>query len=132
MRRLDDRGRICLPPEAVNGEQVLAVLDAPGRVRLLPWKPHGEAVARRRDELLAIEPKTPAIFEALRQVEDRYQLISLEKEPRFTPSPNISLHLSLAGDDFYLWRYPDRLEVWSPAYRNARLLEVAPEVEDLP
>jgi hypothetical protein len=133
VRRLDERGRICLPPEAVNGEVVLAILDAPGRVRLLPWKDQGEAIAKRRNEMRSIEPRTVVILEALRQIEDRYQLVSLEKPPRFTPSPNMSLHLGLGVDKFYyLWRYPDWLELWSPAYRNARLPEVAVELEGLP
>jgi hypothetical protein len=136
VRRIDDRQRICLPTDAVNayGKQVLAVLDRPGRVRLLPWKTHGEAVAKRREELLARE-RTPETLEALRQIEDRYQRISLISEPRFTPSPNMAVHLGVTpreGEVFYLWRYPDHLEVWSPAYRNESLPKIAPELEGLP
>jgi hypothetical protein len=136
VRTLDDRARICLPAEVVNayGKLVLAVLDRPGRVLILPWKPHGDAVASRRDQLLSVAPTTPGALEALRQIEDRYQRIPLS-EPRFTPSPNMFLHLRLEareGEKFYLWRYADHLEVWSPAYRDARLLEIAPELEGLP
>jgi bifunctional DNA-binding transcriptional regulator/antitoxin component of YhaV-PrlF toxin-antitoxin module len=135
VRAVDDRGRITLPAESAKrfGGQVLLVLGEPGRLRLLPWDPHGIAVALRRDDLRSKDPTDERILEALRQIEDRYQHQPLEKEARFTPSSNVRLHLGFEFGDYYLWRYPDALEVWSLAYRNARCsAPLAQELDGLP
>jgi len=73
------------------------------------------------------------VLEALRQFEDRYLCLTIEKDGRLRLPQPAMVHLGIAaGVLLVAWRYPSRLELWSLAYRNERLRRVAEELSDLP
>jgi len=132
-------GRISLPKtfsEVAGGRavRVLAVCPEAGRIDLRAWDSDGASVAARRSALIARGPPfEEPVLEALRQFEDRYLCLTIEKDGRLRLPQPAMVHLGIAaGVLLVAWRYPSRLELWSLPFKNERLRRVAEELSDLP
>jgi DNA-binding transcriptional regulator/RsmH inhibitor MraZ len=125
--QVDRRGRITLGVGLVEdvGRELLGVLNVPGRVRLLPWKPHGEQV-RRRSAMLA--NSLAENVEALQDLHSVYERVTVDSQGRFVLPPGARLHLGVAHGPVIVWQLPKAIELWSPAFRDGRLPE---DVDDL-
>jgi hypothetical protein len=148
LAKVDDRGRLHLPLNFTGSVtwlkqqdgtvSALAILEAPGLLRLLSWEQEGKRVQGRRAELLeriAIDTRDTEALETLMLIEDRYKTLSIPKELRPTLPKEALLHLGILGAipcHVYLERYGDALEVLSPSYRNERLRTHATRLVDLP
>jgi hypothetical protein len=138
---LDERGRIKLPVRITESlswladRDTLAVLSTPGIIRLYPWTPAGEAVLRRRRELLERTKDEPSTYEILRALEDRYKRLKIPKSVRPTLTNEMILHLGLApyvSTSVYLWRIADTVEINSSPHRTQHLADEWEELSDLP
>jgi DNA-binding transcriptional regulator/RsmH inhibitor MraZ len=128
------RGRVVLPSRFVDlvGKDALVVSDVPGRVRLLPWHPNGERVHQRSTDLRGSLAEATSL-RALVDLESLYERVAIEDDGRFTLPPGARLHLGVEpGSDFIAWALRDHVELWSLAHRNARLEDVASELDDMP
>jgi hypothetical protein len=141
-RRLRERDRLSIPwlflegPDwqLANGGDVLAVLSAPGRIRIVPWVPSGEKVWRRRDELE--DQDDSEAIEALMHLVDVYQRVAVEKAGqagRITITEYLSAHL---GQDstaaIYVVGAASSVELWASWYRNKRIETRHRSLQDLP
>src|SRR5262249_12528522 len=101
-----------------------------GRVRLVSWAL--AAAVQARIELLSAEQDDEAAADELLLLQDRYQRIEVDSDLRIDPPEHTLLHLEVASGAVFLARFPERLELWSVAYREARLARASREQEGLP
>jgi hypothetical protein len=138
---LDDRGRLKIPAKIIDGaswlvgRETLAVLTAPGLIRLHPWESAGLAVLDRRRELAERAKVEPSTFEVLRALEDRYKRFSIPRSVRPTLTNEMILHLGLTPSvptSIYVWRIADTVELNSSIHRIQHLRDDWEELGDLP
>ena len=138
---VDQRGRCSLSARLRDrldwiqpGLEVLAVLEAGGRVRLLPWE-RAESVRARLEALTKSlsGPDASSAAEGLILLQDRYQRLALDKTSRLELPPHICAHLDAVGRGvIFAVRLPDHLELWSERFRERQLVEAERVAEDLP
>ena len=115
---------------------VLLVFSEPGKIKLLPWSPHGEKVLGRYHELSQAE-QTAATLEALRLIQDKYGRLLIDDEHRPYLGDAALTHLGCPLDrgvksTVYVTLYPDCLVIMSTDLRNAALLQGIDLLDDLP
>jgi hypothetical protein len=138
---VDDRGRFKLPirisegVEWLNGRETLAILRTPGVIRLRQWEIEGEAVLRRRRELIEEAKSDPALLEIVRALEDRYKRFRIPPSGRPTLTDEMLLHLSLKPSvpaSIYVWCISDTIELASTDHRIVTLATRWEELDGLP
>jgi hypothetical protein len=143
---IDGRGRIRFLPRWTNripwwkstsseGFDVLMVFVEPGLISFRDWISDGEQVAARFAQIAA-EDDDDAL-EALRLIQDRYQKLPIDKERRAHLGDPALAHLGLpiqrgSRSTVYVAVYPSRLDIFSVAYRNEKLVIGSPLLDDLP
>lgn len=141
--RIDERDRVVVPPgffrgtawKLDDGGDVLAVLEAIGCVRLLPWSPKGDEVLATQRELEARDDDDEDALDALQQLEHKFHRLTVEKPRRLKLSDYVLQHLQpnwpLPSQVFVL-SYPDRVELWSPEFHGMRVRRLHPLLRWLP
>jgi hypothetical protein len=141
---IDDRGRLDFPPRVAEYvewlskqvTQCLMVLREPGRLELLCWDTEGIQVIERRRQIAEAAKSDSSMWEALRNLEDRYHRLSLPADHRkISLGANALLHLGLPEkviSPVYLIGFPDRVGVLSPSRRNQLIQEIPAILSDLP
>jgi len=143
---LDERGRLHLLPRWVsrvdwlnsagkNDIDALMVLIEPGLIAFHDWKVDGPRIAKRYKDI-ATSSDADA-FEALRLIEDRYCRVKITKDRRPHLGDAALAHLGLPikrseKSLVYVVIYPNRIEILSPAFRNAKLISGTHQLDDLP
>jgi hypothetical protein len=142
---IDGRGRFHVQPRWIarlawwpTGDEeakVLMVFEEPGLIALRDWKTEGLLVANRFEEL---RPHTDEeTLEELRLLTDKYRPLPFDRRWRAHLGDAALAHLGFsiargANHNLYVAVFPQRLMLLSPAYRNAKLLEGSPTIDDLP
>jgi len=138
---IDERHRVHLPGrfteglDWLSGTQPKAVMkfERPGRISLFSWDQHGSLIAAKRDELLQKLPDEE-VEAALLVLQDRYREVGGERG-RLT-LPIVALVHLFGGKEFdkyvFVVRTGSRVEIWSVAYRNEKLLKGSPFLDDMP
>lgn len=108
----------------------------PGRIRLLPWDPHGRLVESRFAEIAQNGPDNDAL-ETLRLIQDRYSDLMIDEEHRPYLGDAALTHLGLTLDrgtksTVYIVIYPESLEILSVDYRDRKNLIGSEGLDDLP
>jgi hypothetical protein len=139
VRELDQkRGRLTLSPRCLaaltwvpaTGKLLcLLVMEEPGRVRVLPWEPHGLKVVERRRAAAESEE-----YETILRLDDHYLRSTIVAGRLVLPELAVT-HLQprrTRSATFYVIAVADGLEIWSVAYRNGRRQTWPDDFEDLP
>lgn len=133
---IDRRRRIYFPPHVTDGlewfdrsSDILSLmkLDEPGRIVLLSWRDHNPSLQAERARLSARLPD-PEAEEALLILADRYRELPGERKGRPTLSTAAMVHLcgpQAFDSHVFVARYASKLEIWSVAYRNERILKIS-------
>ena len=145
LARLDGRGRIhvlprwssrltWLPAPAVTEVIALLEMPEPGILSLKPWEPNGTSVMAKWAVLHGSEDETP--LEVFRLMQDRYQRLAIPVDRRPYLGDLALQHLGLptergATSNVYVAVGGDRIDVFSPSYRNTKLLEGHILLDDL-
>lgn len=143
---IEARGRLNILPRWRNkviwlsssGDQnieALMIFSQPGLISLRDWKTSSPAVIQRLKEL-SDSPDDEAL-EALRLIQDRYQKLLIPAKDRPSLSDAALAHLGIdvpRGPKFliYVCTFADRIDLMSPQYRNAKLIEGHQLIDDLP
>jgi DNA-binding transcriptional regulator/RsmH inhibitor MraZ len=99
-------------------------------MRLLPWA-MGDPVRAKLEDLASSSGEE--VEDALLLLHDRYQRLVLDQDARLDLPGHVANHLQIADPAaLFLARYRDRVELWSTAYREARLSRAARSFPDLP
>jgi hypothetical protein len=140
------RGRLNILPRwrkrvvwlmSTDKSEVLAlmVFVEPGLISIRAWEPDGPRIQQRFAELSASsDAEAP---EALRLIQDRYQRLVIPAKDRPSLGDAALAHLGLRVERgrksvIYVCVSPDKIELMSPAYRESKLTEGHPLIEDLP
>jgi hypothetical protein len=110
------------------------VFSKPGLISLRDWKTSSPAIFQRIDELS--ESSDEDALEALRLIQDRYQKLIIPARDRSSLGDAALAHLGIDlvdGSKFllYVCIFSDRIDLMSPQYRNAKLLEGHQLIDDL-
>ena len=144
--RVDMRGRLNILPRwrqrvawlASPGESnvdALMIFVEPGLISIEDWKKDGPRIQQRFTDIAA---STDAdLFRALRLIQDRYQRLVIPARDRAALGDGALFHLGFQFEreqEFivYVCVFPDRIELMSPEYRNLKLIEGHPLIDDLP
>jgi hypothetical protein len=115
--------------------QALMIFSEPGLICIRSWEPTGPAIEQRFAEL-SESPDSEAL-EALRLIQHRYQRLIIPARERPSLGDAALAHLGLPihreqKSLVYVTVLEDRIEVMSSAYREAKLTEGHPLLDDLP
>lgn len=113
----------------------LMVLAVPGLISIRNWEPDGPQIQQRYAEIAASTDVDAA--EVLRLIHDRYQRLLIPAKDRASLGDAALAHLGLQVERgtksiIYVCVSFDKIELMSPAYRNSKLTEGHPLIEDLP
>ena len=139
----DERGRVRFPPRITSGIEwfqkgafnCLMVLDIPGRVVLLPWKPFGEQVIEKRRELIEEFSADSTLRDALISLEYRYHRLPIPVDSRPYVGSLALFHLDLPEgipSRAHLIRFPEGLEFISSSCRREMSRKFLHQFPDLP
>ncbi len=140
---IDERGRVRLPPRITSGVEwfegrkfdCLMVLDEPGRVILLPWKPYGDEVVEKRREIIEELSKDSTEREFLSALTCRYHRISIPSDSRPYVGSFVLLHLGFPegiSSRAYLIQFPDSIEIVSREFYLKACRKFLSQFPDLP
>jgi hypothetical protein len=113
----------------------LMVFVEPGLISIRAWEPDGPRILQRFAELLtSTDADAP---QALRLIQDRYQRLVIPAKDRPSLGDAALAHLGLRVERgqksvIYVCVSSDKIELMSPAYRESKLTEGHPLIEDLP
>jgi hypothetical protein len=113
----------------------LMVLAEPGLISIRDWEPDGPRIQQRFAEIAASsDADAPA---ALFLIQNRYQRLIIPAKDRPSLGDAALAHLGLqvergAKSVIYVCVSSDKIELMSPTYRNSKLTEGHPLVDDLP
>lgn len=143
---IDARGRVRFLPRWTNwipwwrdttneGFELLMVFVEPGLISFRDWITDGERIAARLGQIAASDDEDA--LEAMRLIQDRYQKLPIDKERRAHLGDPALAHLGLpvergAKSTVYVAVYPSRIDVFSVAYRNQKLIVGSSLLDDLP
>jgi hypothetical protein len=129
LQRVEDGGRrIQIPAPGrqcvrwlknAAAQSALIELGEPGRVRLHPWEPCGEAVVARQRELGAADGDA---MDELLILAERFRRVHIEKNGRLPLHEREQFHLDLSEDtkrQVLLICLPDEIQLWSEEFRRA-------------
>jgi hypothetical protein len=111
------------------------VFAEPGLISIRAWEPDGPRIQQRFTEIVSSEDADA--LQALRLIQDRYQrlLIPAKERPSLGDAAlsHLGLHVERGEKSLiYVCISRDRIELMSPAYREAKLTEGHPLIDDLP
>jgi hypothetical protein len=111
------------------------VFSKPGLISLRDWKTSSPAILKRIEELSEIPDDDD--LEALRLIQDRYQKLVIPANDRSSLGEAALAHLGIDlanGSKFliYVGIFANRIDLMSPQYRNAKLIEGHQQIDDLP
>jgi hypothetical protein len=140
------RGRLNILPRwrkrigwllSAEGSDVLAlmVFAEPGLILIRAWEPDGPRIQERFAEIASSHDADAP--QALRLIQDRYQRLVIPARERASLGDAALAHLGLKverGKKFliYVCVSSDRIELMSQAYRETKLAEGHPLIDDLP
>lgn len=140
------RGRLNILPRwrkkvawlaSAEGAEVLAlmVFAEPGLISIGPWEPNGPRIQQKYAEIASSDDAEAA--QALRLIQDRYHRLMIPAKERSSLGDAALAHLGLQVERgkkslIYVCISLDKIELLSPAYREAKLIEGHPLIEDLP
>jgi hypothetical protein len=113
----------------------LMILAEPGLISIRQWEPDGPRIQQRFAELAAsADADAP---EALLLLQSRYQRLVIPAKDRPSLGDAALAHLGLQVERgtksvIYVCVFADKIELMSSLYRNSKLTEGHPLVEDLP
>ena len=143
---VDRRGRVNILPrwrrriawlKAAGDADVEALMtfSEPGLITITDRKKDGPRIQQRFEELSNSEDADA--LEALRLLQDRFQRLIIPAKDRPSLGDGALVHLGLSVERgrksvIYVCVFPDRIELMSEEYRNSKLLEGHPLIDDLP
>jgi hypothetical protein len=143
---IDGRGRFHMQPRWIDrlawwqtdhpdGYTVLMVFDKPGVIEFRDWRTDGQLVSSKHEELK--DQMGEEALEALWVLADRYRPLRFDKRGRAHLGNPALAHLGFligrgAKHNLYVVVFPDRLLLFSPTYRDSKLMEGSPLLDDLP
>jgi hypothetical protein len=115
--------------------EALMIFVEPGLVSIRDWKAHSPSILQRYAELSA-SADTDSI-DALRLIQDRYQRLVIPAKDRPSLGDGALAHLGLSIERgkksiVYVCTFSDRIDVMASDYRNAKLIQSNPLIDDLP
>jgi hypothetical protein len=124
-----------LRPSQEPHTDALMVFSKPGLISLRDWKTSSPAILKRIEELSEIPDDDD--LEALRLIQDRYQKLVIPANDRSSLGEAALAHLGIDlanGSKFliYVGIFANRIDLMSPQYRNAKLIEGHQQIDDLP
>jgi hypothetical protein len=144
--QVEKRGRLNILPRwrsritwlnAVSDADVEALMtfSEPGLITISDWKREGPRIQQRFEELST--SKDADALQALRLIQDRFQRLKIPARDRSSLGDAALAHLGLGVERgrksiIYVCVFPDRIELMSEEYRNSKLLEGHPLIDDLP
>jgi hypothetical protein len=144
--RIEARGRLNILPRWRNrvawlgqsgghNTEALMVFSTPGLISLRDWKSSSPAILQRIADLS--ESPDDDDLEALRLIQDRYQKLVIPANDRSSLGEAALAHLGIDGASgskflIYVCIFTDRIDLMSPHYRNAKLIEGHHLIDDLP
>jgi hypothetical protein len=113
----------------------LMIFVEPGFISIEDWKKDGLRIQQRFADI-AVSTDADS-FRALRLIQDRYQRLVIPARDRPTLGDGALSHLGLPFEKerksiVYVCVFPDRIELMSSEYRNLKLIEGHPLIDDLP
>jgi hypothetical protein len=140
---IDGRGRFHMQPRWIERlswwpgnekAQVLMVFQEPGLIALREWKTDGLRVVNTFEELR--QQNDDVALENLRLLKDRYRpLVFSDSRAHLGDAALAHLGFPIARGtkhNLYVAVFPRHLALFSPAYRDSKLLEGSPLLDDLP
>jgi hypothetical protein len=141
---VEKRGRLSIAPRWrkripwLTGSgpiEALMTFNEPGLITISDWKKDGPRIQQRFEELSKSDDADA--LEALRLIQDRFQRLNIPSKERPSLGDAALAHLGLNTErnrkfTIYICVYPDRVELLSHEYRNSKLLEGHPLIDDLP
>jgi hypothetical protein len=143
---IDDRGRLHLLPRWANrvdwlplpakiGDDASMVFSEPCLASLRDWEVDGPRIVQRYMDL-SKEPNAEAL-EAMRLIQDRYGRLLISSGRSLYLGDAALAHLGLPiargiKSIVYVVILPDRIDLLSSAYRNAKLIVGGAHIDDLP
>jgi hypothetical protein len=129
------RNRVAWLSAAEEDVEALMVFVEPGLVSIREWEVDGPRIQQRFTELAV--STDPDALHALRLILDRYQRLNIPATDRPSLGDAALAHLGLQVERghkslVYVTIFDDRIDIMSPAYRDAKLLDGHPLIEDLP
>jgi hypothetical protein len=114
---------------------VLMVLVEPGLLSIRDLRTEGPRIASRYAEL--VEAGDDAAVEAIRLMQDRYKRLPIDNRHRVHVGDAALAHLGFSlgrgnKSTVYVAVFRDRLNIFSPEYRNRKLMIGSPHLDDLP
>jgi hypothetical protein len=115
--------------------EALMIFVEPGLLSIRDWKTHSPSILQRYAELS--ESADVDSIDALRLIQDRYQRLMIPAKDRPTLGDGALAHLGLSIERgqksmVYVCVFSDRIDVMASDYRNAKLVESHPLIDDLP
>lgn len=128
-QQIDARGRVSIAflvgmlPWLVSGAQLLAVIDPePGRVRLVAWENAARVTERLRELSARFTAGDTTTVPELHRLQDRFRRVRVDPDGRIALPLAICVHLGAIGPStIFIASHADHVELWSLAYRTARL-----------
>lgn len=111
----------------------LMVFLEPGRISIRDLRSDGARI-QERYSVLAEDPDTEAL-ELLRLIQDRYGRLRIPRSKRPSLGDPALAHLGIARGQkslIYAAIFPNTIELISPIYRNKKIIEFEPQLDDLP
>lgn len=143
---IEKRGRLNILPRwrkrvvwinAVGEADVdaLMIFVEPGLISIDRWEPAGPEIQQRFTDLSnSSDPEAP---QALRLIQDRYQRLVIPRRERPSLGAYALAHLGLpfrGGHQslVYVSIFANRIDIMAPPYRDTKLIEGNPLIDDLP
>jgi hypothetical protein len=123
-----------LAPVGDSDVETLMIFAEPGLIALMDWRIEGP---RTQDRFKEISNSTDVeAIEALRLIQDRYHRLLIPARERPSLGVAALAHLGMRVERgqksiVYVCVHSNRIELMSPAYRDSKLLEGHPLIEDL-
>jgi hypothetical protein len=129
------RKRVVWLSAAEGDVDALMVFAEPGLISIRDWQTDGPRIQQRFAEL-AISANPDAI-DAMRLIQDRYQRLVIPAADRPSLGDAALAHLGLQVERgqkslVYVCLFNNRIEVMSSIYRDRKLIEGHPLIDDLP
>lgn len=141
---VEKRGRLNILPRwrqripwlaGSDAVEALMTFNEPGLITISDMKKDGPRIQERFKELSKLEDADA--LQALRLIQDRFQRLMIAAKDRPSLGDAALAHLGLSTERdrkviIYVCVYSDRIELLSQEYRNSKLLEGHPLIDDLP
>jgi hypothetical protein len=143
---VESRGRLNILPRwrkrvtwlqasEANEIEALMIFVEPGLLSIRDWNQHGPSIQQRFAKLS--ESTDVDAIDALRLIQDRYQRLVIPARDRPSLGDGALVHLGLSVQRgqksvVYVCVFSDRIDLMAPEYRNAKLIESHPLIDDLP